>query len=263
MASIWETTAMLFRAVSSKNQQASGIYLVFQIFILLAPLWVNAFAYMTLARMVYFFHPSRMIFRMPAAIISAVFVFFDLAAFVIQLIGGSMAGPGDSPEDQRRAVNIYMAGIGFQQLVIVFFVGLCIVFQFQMAKLETHPGNSSTYRVRTKWFPLLCALYIALSMITVRIVYRLVEFSGGINQGNALTAKEIYFYVLEAAPMLIALSSFALFHPARFMNGPGSDMPGPFTLLKNKLRRWKGKQEILDDGQESDTHELMSKGDLR
>lgn len=38
MASIWEMTAMLFRTLSSKRQQNEGIYLVFQIFILLAPL---------------------------------------------------------------------------------------------------------------------------------------------------------------------------------------------------------------------------------
>lgn len=204
-----------------------------------------------------------MILRLPAATISAVFVFFDLAAFVIQLIGGSMASPGDSQENQQRAVHIYMGGIGFQQFVIVVFIGLCINFQSQMAKLEKQPGNSSTYRARAKWFPLLCALYAALAMITVRIVYRLIEFSGGIEQGNALTTEEIFFYVLEAAPMLAALSSFVLFHPGRFMNGPGSEMPGFFTLLKNKLRRRKGKGEILDDGQESDTHELMSKTYVR
>ncbi|KAL9941143.1 hypothetical protein ACHAO5_009294, partial [Verticillium nonalfalfae] len=38
MASIWETLAFLFRAISTKHQQSSGIYLVFQIFILLAPI---------------------------------------------------------------------------------------------------------------------------------------------------------------------------------------------------------------------------------
>jgi len=208
---------------------------------------------MTFGRMIYFFHPSRMILRLPAATISAAFVFFDLAAFIIQLIGGSMAGPGDSPEDQRRALNTYMGGIGFQQFVIVVFVGLCANFQSQMAKLESQPNNSgSSHGRRTKWFPLLCALYAALAMITVRILYRLIEFSGGIEEGNALTTKEIYFYVLEAAPMLVALSTFILFHPGKFMNGPGSDMPGVFTLLKSKLRGWKREEK-------SDTHELLPK----
>jgi len=38
MASTWETCAFTFRAVSAKNQQSVGIYLIFQIFVLLAPL---------------------------------------------------------------------------------------------------------------------------------------------------------------------------------------------------------------------------------
>jgi hypothetical protein len=220
---------------------------------------VNAFAYMTLGRMIYFFHPSRMILRMPAATISAVFVFFDLAAFVVQLIGSGMAGPTASPEDQQRGVHVYMGGIGFQQLMILVFVGLCVIFQFQMAKLEICHGNTSRYHDRTKWVPLLCALYAALAMITVRIVYRLVEFSGGIEQGNALTTNEVYFYILEGAPMLCALSSFVVCHPGRFIDGPGSDMPGLFTLLKNWFRRQGSKVAILDDGYESDRHELVSR----
>lgn len=38
MASIWETLAFIFRSISTRYQQNNGVYLVFQIFILLAPL---------------------------------------------------------------------------------------------------------------------------------------------------------------------------------------------------------------------------------
>lgn len=41
MASIWEMMAFIFRALSTKDQQSSGIYLVFQIFILLAPICMS------------------------------------------------------------------------------------------------------------------------------------------------------------------------------------------------------------------------------
>lgn len=207
--------------------------------------------------MIYFFHPSRTILRMPAPTISAIFVFFDLVAFVIQLVGGSMAGPNASLEAQQRGLDLYMGGIGFQQFIILVFVGLCVTFQLQMTRLRTMHGNSSKYQNRQSCVPLLCTLYIALAMITVRIIYRLTEFSGGLGKGNALTTQEIYFYLLEAAPMLCALSSFAVCHPGRFMNGPGSDMPGIFTLLRNKFHGRSAKAEVLDDGDESDRHELV------
>lgn len=194
---------------------------------------------------------------MPAPTISAIFVFFDLVAFVIQLVGGSMAGPTSSPEAQQRALNLYMGGIGFQQFIILVFVGLCVVFQLRMTRFRTMHGNSSKHQDRRNWVPLLCTLYIALAMISVRIIYRLIEFSGGLESGNALMTQELYFYLLEAAPMLCALSSFVVCHPGRLMNGSGSDMPGIFTVLRNKFHRRSAKAELLDDGYESDRHELV------
>lgn len=213
---------------------------------------------MTLGRMIYYFHPSRAIFRIPAATISALFVFFDLAAFVVQLVGGSMAGPSASPEAQQRGLNFYMGGIGFQQFMVLVFVVLCVVFQVQMTRFKTVHGNKSILHDRRYWVPLLYALYIALAMITVRIIYRLVEFSGGIEKGNTLTTHEVYFYLLEAVPMLSAVTCFAVCHPGRFMNGPGSDMPGIFTWLRSNLfppSRDKG--VLLDGGYDSDRHELV------
>ncbi|KAF1364336.1 hypothetical protein EJ07DRAFT_151625 [Lizonia empirigonia] len=58
MAALWETGAYAFRALGSKNQQSSGIATVAQILVLVAPIWVNAFAYMVFARTVYFYSPN-------------------------------------------------------------------------------------------------------------------------------------------------------------------------------------------------------------
>ncbi|KAK1857219.1 rta1 domain protein, partial [Colletotrichum chrysophilum] len=195
MASIWETLAFVFRSLSTRYQQNSGIYLIFQIFILLAPLWVNAFAYMTLGRMIHFFHPSRSLLRVPATFFAALFVALDVVSFIIQLVGGSMAGPTAPPEEQMRAIHIYMGGIGLQEVFILAFVGLALIFQRDMRRAEKlHNG-------REGWRPLVWALYFSLGSITVRIVYRLVEFSSGNGVDNQLITREGYFYALEAVPM--------------------------------------------------------------
>ncbi|RSM01732.1 hypothetical protein CDV31_011205 [Fusarium ambrosium] len=249
MASIWEMMAFIFRALSTKDQQSKGIYLVFQIFILLAPIWVNAYAYMTLGRMVYYFLPWRSILGMPAATLAAIFVGLDIVSFIVQLIGGSMAGPGAPPEEQQRAIHIYMGGIGLQEFFIVLFVGLCIRFQAKMHKLKG-PGGFKDF-ITSSWGMLITALYFSLAMISIRIIYRLIEFSGGMGEDNALVTHEVYFYLLEAVPMFLALLVFNFVHPGRIMTGPHSDMPGLFSLIKNKLSRNKGK-ELLDDRSDSD-----------
>lgn len=98
---------------------------------------------MTLGRMIYYFHPSRAILGIPAVAIAAVFVFLDIASFVIQLVGGGMANPSASPEKQQLGIHIYMGGIACQQLMIVIFVGLCIVFQRQMQRADVRRLFSS------------------------------------------------------------------------------------------------------------------------
>ncbi|KAF5677546.1 RTA1-like protein [Fusarium heterosporum] len=248
MAGIWETMAFTFRAISTKHQQSIGVLLTFNIFILLAPIWVNAYAYMTLGRMVYCFTPSHSLIGMPAATLAAIFVGLDIISFIVQLVGGSMAGPGSPPEEQMKAVHIYMGGIGLQEFFIIIFIVLCVLFQKKMRQMRQENIKASS---TSDWGMLLCTLYFSLAMISVRIIYRFIEFSGGMGQDNALVTHEIYFYILEAAPMFLALLAFNIVHPGRIMTGPHSDMPGLFSLIKNKFRGRKGKK-LLDDPSESD-----------
>ncbi|KAK1687431.1 RTA1 domain-containing protein [Colletotrichum godetiae] len=248
MASIWETLAFVFRAASSKNQQSNGIYLVFQIFILLAPIWVNAFAYMTLGRMIYFFHPSRSLLRIPAATFAAIFVALDIVSFAVQLTGGSMAGPTAPPAEQMKAIHIYMGGIGLQEFFILIFVALALKSQVELKRMDKLSGQESR-----SWKPLLWALYFSLGMISVRIVYRLIEFSSGHGIDNVLITHEAYFYVLEALPMLLAIAVFNVVHPSMVMNGPGSDMPGLFAIMKGGFSR---RNRRIPLGQDPEEQEL-------
>jgi hypothetical protein len=205
---------------------------------------------MTLGRMVYYFVPSHSLLRMPAATLAAIFVALDILSFIVQLIGGSMSGPGSPPDEQMKAVHIYMGGIGLQEFFIVIFVVLCILFQKKMHTIERqHKGLKAFFT--SDWGMLLGTLYFSLAMISVRIIYRLIEFSGGMGQDNALVTHEVYFYILEAAPMFLALLAFNVVHPGRIMAGPNSDMPGFFSFIKNKIRGRKGKQ-LLDDRSDSD-----------
>ncbi|KAK2026641.1 RTA1 domain-containing protein [Colletotrichum zoysiae] len=247
MASIWETLAFVFRAASSKQQQSDGVYLVFQIFILLAPIWVNAFAYMTLGRMIYFFHPSRSLLRIPASTFAAIFVGLDIISFAVQLAGGSMAGPTAPPAEQMKAIHIYMGGIGLQEFFILIFVGLALKFQIEIQRMEKSRGSQPR-----PWKPLMWALYFSLSMITIRIIYRLVEFSSGHGVDNALITHEAYFYVLEALPMFLAIAVFNAVHPAATINGAGSDMPGLFLTIKDGFSRRSGRIPLKEDVEEQE-----------
>ncbi|TPX16968.1 uncharacterized protein E0L32_003530 [Thyridium curvatum] len=244
MAGIWETAAFTFRSLSTRNQQSQGIYLVYQIFILLAPLWVNAFDYMVLGRMIYYYIPSRSLLGMPEPIIAALFVLLDIVSFVVQLVGGSMAGPSAPPQDQLRAIHVYMGGIGMQQGFIVLFLFLAIRFHVVMGRAQSKAATPNG------WRPLVLVLYASLAFITIRIIFRLVEFSRGADDlTNPLLTQEVYFYILEAAPMFLALLSLAVVHPGRFLVGSEADMPGLFKTIKD-MRKTRSEWAKLGEGDE-------------
>lgn len=78
MGVAWEFTAFSVRALSTKNQKVEIYQIVSQIFVLLAPMWINAFVYMVMGRMIYFFVPDQQIWNVKAAKIAKIFVWLDV-----------------------------------------------------------------------------------------------------------------------------------------------------------------------------------------
>jgi hypothetical protein len=69
-------------------------------------------------------------------------------------------------------------------------------------------------------------LYAVLMLITMRIVFRLVEFSGGVDsESNSLPFKERYALGLDAFPMVLAILILAVIHPGLVLRGEGSEFP--------------------------------------
>jgi hypothetical protein len=71
----------------------------------------------------------------------------------------------------------------------------------------------------------------------VRIVFRFVEFSGGVSASNPILSNEAYQLGLDALPMLIALLIMNAVHPGKVLKGPESSFPRTWP------RFWKGKSE--------------------
>lgn len=72
---------------------------------------VNAFAYMVFARGVHFYSPTRKVWIFSPSSLASIFVTLDIAAFGTQPISGSIAGPGNNTDSQRRGLDIYIGSI--------------------------------------------------------------------------------------------------------------------------------------------------------
>ncbi|PSK54048.1 Protein RTM1 [Elsinoe australis] len=219
MGATWEFVSFAAHAAGAHDQQNIGLATSHQILFLLAPLWINASVYMTFARMVHYFLPDKKIWRIRGVSLAKYFVWADIVAFIVQAVGGIMVSPGSSPEIIKTGINIYMGGIGLQEAFILCFIGLMVHFHRSALHLER-----VCIPVRDhSWRPILYALYAVLVAITVRIVYRIAEYAGGIKPSNPVPFHEVYSYALDAFPMMVAILLIAIFHPGRYLVGPDSE----------------------------------------
>jgi hypothetical protein len=190
---------------------------------------VNVLDHIVLARMIHFFVPTKKLWDIRPSLPTFLFVSLDIASFFVQLIGCGIASTNSSQEEAMRGIHIYMGGIGLQELFVIIFLALAVKFHIEMLKAEK---GSLLAGPKTRWRQLLFALYASLIAITVRIIFRLVEFSAGNTESNPLPNREAYFYVFDGIPMFIAIMIWNLAHPGATLQGPESQLPRTMWIRK-------------------------------
>lgn len=243
MGVTWEFIAFSTRTYGSKNQQSFAASYIAQIFLLLAPMWVNAFIYMVLGRMIYFFVPTQKIWGIKGIKIAKIFVWLDVASFMTQLGGGVLIEPDQDPKTLMLGIHIYMGGIGFQEACILLFTAIALKFFFVMKNQERAriTGTQVLDGRPTSWRPLLFTLFTSLILITIRIIFRMIEFAAGDDPDkNPIPYTEAYLLALDALPMLLCVVLLNLIHPGRTLQGENSEFPkGPTRKEKKEAKRIK------------------------
>jgi hypothetical protein len=237
MGGLWQTAAFIFRSMSIHDQTKEIFYTVWFILILCAPLWINAYVYMVMGRMVYNFLPKGKTFGVPAHRFGLIFVCLDIVSFFVQIGGASMAsGSNVSAKQMLLGIHVYMIGIAVQQIFIFLFLALTI--RFQLGLREVTPTRDLTSAKR-----LLYVVYAVLGLITIRIIFRLIEYSNGLK--STIPSKEAYMYVFDSLPMFVALLLLNIMHPGRVMPGKESDLP---SRKQRKQEKRYNKVASLEDG---------------
>ncbi|KAF1845121.1 uncharacterized protein K460DRAFT_336979 [Cucurbitaria berberidis CBS 394.84] len=248
MGATWELTAFILRSLGSHNQQNGAYAVASQILFLLAPLWINAFVYMTAGRMVYTLHPDRKVWGLKAVSMGKWFVWLDVICFIIQAAGGMMLNPGSDANLMNIGTKIYMSGTGAQQFFILLFLVLIVRFHFDILKVQRQGLLDDRAKKSGRWWLFLTyTLYAVLALITMRIIFRLAEFSSGIDKAaNSLPFEESYALGLDAFPMLLAILLLAVVHPGMILKGPESEFPSRKVKKAEKKARKEEKKSLKD-----------------
>ncbi|KAF7587594.1 hypothetical protein BBP40_007014 [Aspergillus hancockii] len=268
MGGTWELLAFIFRTLLTRHQNSDGYDTAYVLLFLLAPIWINAFVYMTLGRLIFFFIPEKRLGGISAQSYGLLFVWLDIFSFLVQLAGAGMSTGTDVPTSRvMLGLHIYMGGIGLQELFVLIFAGFTMHLHRKIMILEREGALDAEQMKKgpASWRWLFYAMYIALVMITIRIIFRLAQFARGTDPNNPVLTHEVYEYALDAAPMFIALLVINIVHPGRILQGPDSEFPKVSRQEKKQLKQQKKaakKAELEVKKQARGKHDDVESGPL-
>ena len=180
-------------------------YLAELILIVLAPNFVTLVNYVVISRIIPWagFEPKTFLARR-GYLVPTFFLSSDLLCLTLQAIGGSQLSKSRSGGTFNQSTfnvgrNLTLAGIsaqlGFQ--TIFAFLGMYIY-----AKM---PNRAVRQELRWAW---LCML-ITMILVSMRNIYRIVEFAGG--QHSAIDQTSVPYFVLDLLLMLLTGCAFIIF----------------------------------------------------
>lgn len=202
---VFEVAGYVARDLSAKQDPYHLIYFIVQyFFIVTAPVFIAAGIYAVLSVLIS--RLGRQYSPIAPKLVLAIFITSDVIATVTQIAGASLIGVKQSNrEDPTTANNILLGGLAYQVFAMGIFCILVGIFLVK-ARAELKPRGL---------LPFVTAFVVATLAIYLRTCFRLAETAEGL--GGELYSNEIYFAVLEFAPVILAVLLFNAFHPGRFI----------------------------------------------
>ncbi|KZT21572.1 hypothetical protein NEOLEDRAFT_1181582 [Neolentinus lepideus HHB14362 ss-1] len=134
-----------------------------------------------------------------------------------QIVGGGGGLTASRDEHTAKLGNtITLIGLVAQAISYVFF--LCVAFNAHYRVVRASPRSS---RYEEEWWKAIWLLYFSSVPIIIRSIYRVAEFAQG--SSGYLVTHEVYFYCLDALPLLIAVVCYAAFWPGQYIVNRSED----------------------------------------
>jgi len=192
------------RILLVSHQDSKGIYAISSFLITCMPAFFLAFHYIVYGRLLLHALGSRHSVIRPN-IVSTVFILSDVVTFLVQ--GG---GAGLQVTANKRALGRNMFKFG-----IILQAASYFVFIFFIIWTHIHVKREGIASRRAAWWTVFRVLYVSATGIVIRSIFRLIQVIE--SQTSVLTSKEVYFYILDALPLLVAIGVFMPWWPAKYI----------------------------------------------
>ncbi|PWY98612.1 LOW QUALITY PROTEIN: hypothetical protein BCV70DRAFT_227931 [Testicularia cyperi] len=155
----------------------------------------------------------------PPRIVARVFIWSDITTFIIQLGAGGLQASGGkgNPRLVQIGGQLFLAGVTLQGISYILFTTLVTYTTLKVfadSNKITPLGTSSRrfLGLSPPIFGLVSGLYFSSLFVIIRSVYRIIEFAQGYD--GYLVSHEIYLFVLDAAPLVLAVGIWVVMWPS-------------------------------------------------
>ncbi|KIP04558.1 hypothetical protein PHLGIDRAFT_109410 [Phlebiopsis gigantea 11061_1 CR5-6] len=194
------------------NPDSITLYAIYNFFATLSPCGFIAAEYVLLGWLARWLNADCHLL-IPPSKITLVFVLSDVSTFLTQAAGGGISASGGS--NASMGAKIVLVGLILQLVLFVFFTLVFARFIHRVYNYEpsiwSRDRNEKWYN---NWRTLALIMFISQIGVIVRSVYRCIELSEG--HAGPFTRTEIYLFVLDLAPLLVAIGVYIPFWPGRF-----------------------------------------------
>ncbi|KAI4277504.1 MAG: hypothetical protein LQ337_001722 [Flavoplaca oasis] len=205
-------------------------FVVQYFFIVTAPVFLSAAIYTTLTSFIAALsdqsntNGARRLspFGLSKKTILGIFITADVVATIVQVAGAALIGVSQSNRKSPvTANNILLAGLAFQVFAFLVFLTLLFIFIFNSRKimLSTDTANGGRRGGGAVMRMYTMALVASSLLVYLRTIFRLAETSQGV--GGYASSHEVFFGVLEFAPIVVAIGLLGWWHPGRLVGRNG------------------------------------------
>ncbi|KAH6618831.1 RTA1 like protein-domain-containing protein [Boeremia exigua] len=182
------------RAVGKSKPAAMVPYIIQALFILLAPILFAASVYMFLGRLIQATGCAHYSMIRPTRL-TKIFVGGDVLCFLIQAVGTAILAGSDSKKGSDLGKAVILTGLCLQMAIFAFFVVIAAVWHRRVSAL----GSEKPQIGQWNWLRYQNMLYIVSGIITLRNLFRVIEYAMG--KDGYLLANEWPIYVFDATLM--------------------------------------------------------------
>ncbi|KAF2019198.1 RTA1-domain-containing protein [Aaosphaeria arxii CBS 175.79] len=204
IGAIFEIVGYVARGLGRDRGDSLGLYVIQTLAILLAPILFAASVYMFLGRIIRATGcASYSMIR--TTWLTKIFVGGDIVCFLIQGLGGSILATAKTKDKLDLGKYTILAGLILQIVIFGLFMIAAVIFHVRVNKKGLGKMANSW-----NWQGFLIALYVVSVIITIRNLFRTIEYVMG-KDGYLLT-HEWPIYAFDGALMAIVLAITAFWY---------------------------------------------------